>query len=112
MVEFAIENAQALKKRALRQTRVHEGKAAKPGRGGHPEAGSEAGAPAPGSRQQQRKRRREEPEVLSLMRPWHGPCICLEEHLELESTCEQAGVAITMSVRSKSELKKTAYSFV
>ena len=24
MVEFAIENAQALKKRALRQTRVHE----------------------------------------------------------------------------------------
>ena len=64
VVEFAIENAQALKKRALRQTRVHEGAAAKPGRGGRPEAGSEAGAPASGSRQQQRKRRREEPEVL------------------------------------------------
>ena len=64
MVEFAIENAQALKKRALRQTRVHEGAAAKTGPRGRPEAGSEAGVPAPGLRQQQRKRRREESEVL------------------------------------------------
>ena len=66
VVEFAIENAQALKKRALRQTRVHEGVAAKVGPGEGSEAGSEAKAPAPGSRKQQRKRRREELEVLCL----------------------------------------------
>ena len=66
MVEFAIENAQALKKRALRQTRVHEGAATKPSPRGRPESGSEAGTSAPGLRQQQQKRRREESEVLYL----------------------------------------------
>ena len=46
------------------------------------------------------------------MCPCHGPCICLKEHLELEGAREQAGVALTMSVISKSELKKTAYPYV
>ena len=67
VVEFAIEDAQALKKRALRQTRVQEGATAKPGVGRGREARSEARAPAPGSRQQQQKRRRDESEV---------PCSC------------------------------------
>ena len=80
-MEFAIENAQALKKRALRQTRVHEGAAAKSGRGGRPEAGSEAGALAPASRQQQRKRRREEPEVL--FKPVPGMAILTSKTCEI-----------------------------
>ena len=78
-MEFAIENAQALKKRALRQTRVHEGVAAKPGPRGGPGAGSEAGAPAPGSRKQQRKRRRDESEVLRSCA--HSIAICVSDNI-------------------------------
>ena len=58
VVEFAIENAQALKKRALRQTRVEHsvGKRA-------PQGASEAREAGTASHKEQRKRKRDHSEV-------------------------------------------------
>ncbi len=65
MVEFAIENAQALKKRALRQTKVQEQTAGKRAPREAPD-NQEAGAT---SHKQQRKRKRDDAEVLPLTTP-------------------------------------------
>ena len=59
VVEFAIENAQALKKRALRQTRVQEQSVGKRA----PQGASEAREGGAASHKQQRKRKREDSEV-------------------------------------------------
>ena len=79
VVEFAIENAQALKKRALRQTKVQEqsiGKRAPRGASDDQEAGA-------ASHKEQRKRKRDDAEVRPLMHSCpqqrtlrHMPLLC------------------------------------
>jgi len=58
-VEFAIENAQALKKRALRQTKVKEQLTNKR----TPKGASEGQEAGPASHKEQRKRKRDDSEV-------------------------------------------------
>ena len=60
MVEFAIENAQALKKRALRQSKVKEGQAGRTAPEEAPDGPEDARLASP---EQQRKRKRDDSQV-------------------------------------------------
>lgn len=75
-MEFAIENAQALKKRAMRQGKVQAQVAGRSAAGGDAEA--QEGAPS--SRKEQRKRKRDDSEV----------CICCQ-HRCMRSDLHDSG---------------------